>query len=54
MTFYEKILKSFNENNVEYLIVGGIAVTLYGADRTTKDLDIWVRTSDGNIENLQI
>jgi predicted nucleotidyltransferase len=54
MTFYEKILTSFNDNNVEYLIVGGIAVTLYGADRTTKDLDIWVKTSNENIEHLRI
>ena len=53
MTFYEKILTSFNNNNVEYLIVGGIAVTLYGADRTTKDLDIWVKTTDENLEKIK-
>ena len=53
MTFYEKILTSFNNNTVEYLIVGGIAVTLYGADRTTKDLDIWVKTTGENLEKIK-
>jgi predicted nucleotidyltransferase len=54
MTFYENILKSFNDHNVEYLIVGGIAVTLYGADRTTKDLDIWVEITFENLERIKL
>jgi hypothetical protein len=53
MNFYETVLDSFNTSNVEYLVVGGIAVTLYGADRTTKDLDIWIDNSSGNIEHLR-
>ena len=54
MTFYETILKSFNSNNVEYLIVGGIAVTLHGVDRTTKDLDIWVKNTAENLDKIKL
>ena len=28
------------ENNVEWALVGGLAMALYGSDRTTKDIDI--------------
>lgn len=52
MNLYEKILKSFNKNHIEYLIVGGFAVNLYGIDRTTKDLDIWIHTTEENFKKL--
>lgn len=45
MNMYEEILQAFSHHKVEYLIVGGIAVTLHGVDRTTKDLDIWINMS---------
>lgn len=53
MSLYEKILQSFSSNKVEYLIVGGFAVNLYGIDRTTKDLDLWINTSDVNLIKLK-
>ncbi len=51
MNLYDKIIKHFNNHSVRYLIVGGIAVNLYGSERTTKDLDIWV---DINRQNLNL
>lgn len=54
MTFYEKIIIAFNNFNIDYLIVGGMAVNLYGAERTTKDLDIWVKNSEENISRFKI
>ena len=45
---YKELLQLLNEFEVEYLIVGGFAVMKYGEPRYTKDLDVWVRNSQGN------
>lgn len=45
-------LRSFNKFEVEYVVVGGIAVVAHGYDRTTGDLDWWVDNSKENIERL--
>jgi predicted nucleotidyltransferase len=41
-------LRLLNEFDVEYLIVGGLAVMKYGEPRYTKDLDVWVDNSPEN------
>jgi predicted nucleotidyltransferase len=41
-------LKIFNDNQVEYLIVGGYAVIRYTEPRYTKDIDLWVRADKQN------
>ena len=41
-----------NEENVEYVIVGGHAVIAHGFLRTTGDVDILVRPSDENAERM--
>jgi hypothetical protein len=47
----EEILKSvcrnFNENNVEYAIVGGFTVIFYGVPRTTMDIDVVIPVNNG-------
>jgi hypothetical protein len=42
------LLSAFNEHGVEYVVVGGHAVTAYGFSRMTKDLDVLVRRSEPN------
>jgi hypothetical protein len=37
-----------NAYDVRYLVVGGYAVMKYTEPRYTKDLDIWVETSEEN------
>ena len=49
MIIYEDILKEFQKEKVKYVLVGGIAVNLHGAFRTTADLDILVEMSDKNL-----
>ena len=40
-------LKALTENNVEFIIVGGVAITAYGSAYITKDLDFcYLRTPD--------
>jgi hypothetical protein len=45
---YKELLQLLNEFEVEYLIVGGYAVTKYGEPRYAKDLDVWVHNSGKN------
>ena len=42
------LLGVFDEEDVEYLLVGGQAVALHGAPRFTKDADIWIRETPEN------
>ena len=46
------LLKYLNEEKVEYLIVGGMAINYYGYHRSTGDLDILVDVSSDNQERL--
>jgi len=50
--FYFEILSQFYLQNVRYLLVGGLAVNLYGIPRTTQDIDIIVATDKENIHKL--
>lgn len=45
---FKELLRSFNEEQADYLIVGGYAVMKYTEPRFTKDLDVWVRNSPEN------
>ncbi|UCB57165.1 MAG: hypothetical protein JSV30_00825 [Candidatus Omnitrophota bacterium] len=49
MVFYEETLRAFQKQKVKYVLVGGIAVNLLGAMRSTADLDILVEMSDNNL-----
>jgi len=40
---FRELLLAFNDENVEYLVVGAHALAMYGHVRATKDLDIWIR-----------
>lgn len=45
-------LRSFEKRAVKYLIVGGFAVNRYGYNRTTGDLDIYLKDTKENRTNL--
>lgn len=45
---HKKMLLLFIEHQVEFLLVGGYAVILYGYERGTGDMDIWVRPDNTN------
>lgn len=46
------LLQSFEKHQVNYLIVGGFAVNRYGYIRTTGDLDIYLKDTKENRQNL--
>lgn len=43
------LLTEFESSGVEYLVVGGWAVSTHSKPRYTKDLDLWIGTSPGNL-----
>lgn len=50
---FKDFIKSLNEHDVRYLLVGGWAVGIYGNPRATKDIDFLIAVDDKNIANLQ-
>ncbi len=50
---YERVLRAFYENNVKYLIAGGIALNLHGVPRATFDLDIIISWEKDNVEKIE-
>ena len=54
--FDEEILnfwKALQENSVQYILVGGYAINLHGYQRFTGDLDIWIKDSLINRQQLR-
>jgi len=47
------IWRTFHENAVQYIMVGGIATYFNGFHRTTADLDIWLEDTLDNRKNLR-
>ena len=52
MIFYEEVFREFKRQKVKYVLVGGIAVNLLGAMRSTVDLDLLVEMSDKNLKKI--
>ena len=45
-------LKLLNSHRVEYLLVGGYAVSYHGYPRATGDMDIWIALNKKNAEKV--
>lgn len=50
--YYFEILEALFIKKVEYLIVGGLAVNLYGVPRVTQDIDLIISTQKPNIVKI--
>lgn len=50
---YMRVLKAFEKHDVDYILVGGFAVILFGMQRLTRDIDIFVKMVPENIEKLR-
>jgi hypothetical protein len=49
---FKEFLRYLSEAKVEYLLIGGYAVSYHGYPRTTADMDIWVAISPDNAQKL--
>ena len=45
---FREFLQALNDQEVEYILVGGFAVILHGYQRVTGDMDIWVNRTEEN------
>jgi predicted nucleotidyltransferase len=45
---FKELLRLFNERRVEYLIVGGYALSIHGHPRYTGDIDLWILAEPEN------
>ena len=50
---FSEFILALNESETEYILVGGYAVIFHGYNRTTGDLDIWVRPDSENYRRLK-
>ena len=49
---YRDMLSIFNDEGVEYLVVGAHALAAHGYPRATADIDLWVRCSEDNAKRV--
>lgn len=49
---FQDFISLLNKHEVAYMVVGGFAVNIYGYQRSTGDVDIWVEQTQSNYEKL--
>lgn len=49
---FRDFIRALNNQQVDYILVGGLAVILHGYVRTTGDMDIWVRRTKRTARKL--
>jgi len=49
---YKTIFEELNEENIDYLVVGGLAVNFHGIPRMTYDIDLMIHLDSANILKL--
>lgn len=47
------LLRELERHQVDYVLIGGIALTLHGIVRATEDIDLFVRPDEDNIQRLR-
>ncbi len=52
MTDFYRLIPVLADNGIEFIIVGGVAASLHGSARLTKDLDIVYRRTKDNVARL--
>jgi hypothetical protein len=49
---FKEFIQLLNKHEVQYIVVGGYAVSLYGYPRYTGDIDFWVKPSRENAQKV--
>ena len=49
---FRDMLSDLNDAGAEFLVVGAYALAAYGMPRATGDIDIWVRPTESNAQNV--
>ncbi|MCB0260241.1 MAG: nucleotidyl transferase AbiEii/AbiGii toxin family protein [Calditrichaeota bacterium] len=53
MKNFQAILSALSAGNVDYILIGGLAVAYHGIPRFTEDIDLFVRRDPENISRLK-
>jgi predicted nucleotidyltransferase len=48
-----KVLEALEKHEVDYILIGGVAVILYGMQRLTRDVDVFLKSVPENIDKLR-
>jgi hypothetical protein len=48
-----ELLRALRRCGVEYVLVGGVALSVHGIVRATEDVDLFIRPEPGNIDRLR-
>jgi predicted nucleotidyltransferase len=49
---FERLLRALYDNDVQFVIVGGVAATIHGSSRLTTDLDVVYGRSSENLQRI--
>ncbi|GDX51091.1 hypothetical protein LBMAG27_01380 [Bacteroidota bacterium] len=49
---FEEIIVALTQYNVEFMVAGGYAVNFHGFNRTTGDIDLWVKPIESNKQKV--
>jgi hypothetical protein len=50
--FYTDLFSALHRHEVEYALIGGLAIALHGVERNTMDIDIALVLSPGNVDRF--
>lgn len=48
-----RVLRAFEQEGLEYVLIGAAAMGFHGLVRATEDLDVFIRATAGNVERLK-
>lgn len=49
-----ELMRAFEREGVDYVLVGGVAVNLHGIARATEDIDFFIRPDPENVDRLKL
>ncbi len=50
---FKEFLSILNSNKVDYILIGGYAINIYGYSRPTDDIDIWIKMQADNSKRIK-
>ena len=50
---FKEFLNILNSNKVDYILIGGYAINMYGYSRPTDDIDIWIKMENDNSKKIK-
>ncbi|PJA99331.1 MAG: hypothetical protein CO128_03950, partial [Ignavibacteriales bacterium CG_4_9_14_3_um_filter_30_11] len=53
INFFLNIFDALEKQNVNYVLIGGFAINLYGLQRGTQDIDLFIENDGNNLRRLR-